>query len=697
MVGATMPGRVWNTRARPRRHAIPMQAFDNLLAKSESVVVAREDTKRSLPLSENAKQLIAHSRQTIRNILGDADHRLFVVVGPCSIHDIEAALEYTRRLKELADKLSDTFYLVMRVYFEKPRTTAGWKGLINDPDLDGSFRIEEGLMIARRLLITIAELGLPVATEALDPIAQQYLQDLISWTAIGARTTESQTHSELASGLSSPIGFKNGTDGDLTVAANAMKSAAQPHSFLGINGKGRVSIIQTKGCTDTHIVLRVGGGKPNYDSVNVKLCERLLIEHGLTPRIMIDCSHANLQNKYELQPPVMHDVINQILEGNRSIKALMIEGNLCARSQPLVGNIAELRHGASITGQCIDWEATEGGLSGMREKLRYVLPGRKYAGERLLIEDVAFPLSRASRSLTIGGPVNVCLSTLPAFALDDCLTLAAAAGYQGVEVRVHDNYHISLPQLYYQCGQLKRSIEANKLDLSVYTTYYGVNDSCAVDTLIRICQRTGVRYFRVTLPVAGKAQVRTQAFEEAVVPSYEHRAMPTEILRSVKASLQSLARRAKAAGVCALVEIHWGTVMSSFTSAHYLVDDLDPDAVAITLDPANMVIEGKEDWEYGVHLLREHVANVHIKNVSWLREGEGWKWRWDGLQQGMVDWPQLFRLLADVGYRGMFAMEDFRVPRHFDEALAHLRELREETRFLLRQSESRQAARLPLR
>lgn len=295
-------------------------------------------------------------------------------------------------------------------------------------------------------------------------------------------------------------------------------------------------------------------------------------------------------------------------------------------------------------------------------------------------------------SNNMGSSLNVCTATMPAFALNDCLKLAADAGYQGVELRVHDNYHISLPQLYFQCDQIKRSIEATKLDLSVYNTYYGVTDSCAIDTLIRICQRTGVRYFRVTLPVAGKADVRAQAFEEAVVPSYEHRARPTEILRSARASLRSLARRAKAAGVCALVEIHWGTVMSSFTSAHYLVGDLDPDAVAITFDPANMVIEGKEDWEYGIQLLREHVANVHIKNVSWLRAGESWKWYWDRLQEGMVDWPQLFCLLVDADYHGMFAMEDFRVPRNFHEALGHLRELREETEFLLRQSESGKAA-----
>jgi len=282
---------------------------------------------------------------------------------------------------------------------------------------------------------------------------------------------------------------------------------------------------------------------------------------------------------------------------------------------------------------------------------------------------------------------------MPAFALDDCLKLAANAGYQGVELRVHNNYHISLPRLYYQCDEIKRRIEGYKLALSVYNTYYGVTDACAIDTLIRVCQRTGVRYFRLTLPVAGKGDVRTQAFEEAVLPSYEYRGKPMEILLSVKASLQSLARRAKAAGVTALVEIHWGTVMSSFTSAHYLVGDLDPDAVAVTFDPANMVIEGKEDWEYGLELLREHVANVHIKNVSWLRESDSWKWCWDRLQQGMVNWPQLFCLLSEADYRGMFAMEDFRVPRNFDEALGHLRGLREETRFLLRQSAFRQAPR----
>jgi 3-deoxy-7-phosphoheptulonate synthase len=355
-----------------------MQAVDNINVRSEDILVVPEEMKRELPLSEDIQKFITRSRQTIKNILDDADHRLFVVVGPCSIHDPAAAIEYARRLKELADKLSDTLYVVMRVYFEKPRTTTGWKGLINDPMLDGSFRIHEGLTIARQLLINVAELGLPAATEALGPISPQYLQDLITWTAIGARTTESQTHREMASGLSSPVGFKNGTDGNLVVAVNAMKSAAEPHSFLGINREGRVSIIQTTGNTDTHIVLRGGGGKPNYNSVNVALCERVLSEHGLRPNIMIDCSHANSQKKYELQPLVMHDVVNQILEGNRSIKALMVESNLHAGSQSLTGSLNALRYGVSITDQCIDWETTERALVSMREKLRYVLQGREH-------------------------------------------------------------------------------------------------------------------------------------------------------------------------------------------------------------------------------------------------------------------------------------------------------------------------------
>jgi len=351
----------------------------DLRIKSKVVLHAPEMLKRELPLSDDIKNFITWSRQSIKGILDNTDHRLLVVVGPCSIHDPGAALEYAHRLKELAYNLGDTLYLVMRVYFEKPRSSVGWKGLINDPHLDGSFQVNNGLVIARRLLIDIAELGLPVATEALDPISPQYLQDLITWTAIGARTTESQTHREMASGLSSPVGFKNGTDGNLEVAINAIKSSAQPHGFLGINCEGRVSVIQTTGNTDTHIVLRGGGGKPNFDSAHVALCEKMLIEQKIKPRIMIDCSHANTSNTYEQQPYVIDNVANQILNGNKSIKALMIESNLYPGNQPLIGSIDALRYGVSITDPCLGWETTERCLRNLYDKLRYPLQLRKIA------------------------------------------------------------------------------------------------------------------------------------------------------------------------------------------------------------------------------------------------------------------------------------------------------------------------------
>jgi 3-deoxy-7-phosphoheptulonate synthase len=281
-----------------------------------------------MPLRETALQTVTKGREVIRNILDGTDHRLFVVIGPCSIHDIKAAHEYAERLKVLAAEVSDTLYLVMRVYFEKPRTTVGWKGLINDPYLDDSFKIEDGLHIGRKLLLDLAEMGLPTATEALDPISPQYLQDLISWSAIGARTTESQTHREMASGLSSAVGFKNGTDGGLTVAINALQSVSSPHRFLGINQEGGVSIVTTKGNAYGHVVLRGGNGKPNYDSVSVALCEQALNKAKIRPNIMVDCSHANSNKDPALQPLVMENVANQIAEGNQSIIGLMVESHL---------------------------------------------------------------------------------------------------------------------------------------------------------------------------------------------------------------------------------------------------------------------------------------------------------------------------------------------------------------------------------
>jgi len=343
---------------------------------SQELLVTPEELWRAQPMSEAVKNTVSNSRGVIRDILDRKDPRLFVVVGPCSIHDPEAAMDYARRLQQLAQELSDTLYIVMRVYFEKPRTTVGWKGLINDPYLDDSFKLEEGLHLGRRLLLDILELGLPTSTEALDPISPQYLQDLISWSAIGARTTESQTHREMASGLSSAVGFKNGTDGGLTVATNALQSVASPHRFLGINRQGQVSVFTTKGNSYGHIVLRGGSAGPNYDSVHIKLCEQALEKAGVPVNVMVDCSHANSSKQPELQPLVVENVANQILEGNRSIVGLMIESNLKAGNQPIPENLQDLEYGVSITDGCIDWETTETCLRAMRDKLKQVLPQR---------------------------------------------------------------------------------------------------------------------------------------------------------------------------------------------------------------------------------------------------------------------------------------------------------------------------------
>jgi sugar phosphate isomerase/epimerase len=289
-------------------------------------------------------------------------------------------------------------------------------------------------------------------------------------------------------------------------------------------------------------------------------------------------------------------------------------------------------------------------------------------------------------------PVNLCTSTLAAFPLADALGLANFAGYEGVELRVHGNCHLTLQDLQRRCLEIKRQVEAHQLALCVYNTCFGVNEPAAIEAMIDICSRTRVKYFRATLPLAGVAAVRNLGVDRAVIPSYREGIPPAELLRTVRLTLQHLARRTKLAGVCVLLEIHWGTVMSSFTSAHALVRDLDPEAIAITFDPANMVIEGKEDWEYGLDLLRGYVANVHIKNASWVRKEGHWTWQWDGLQQGMVEWPQLFRLLAARGYRGMFATEDFLAPRSYDAALEHLSALRREAALLLEQGSSRRAA-----
>ncbi len=351
--------------------------IDDLNIASNVTLITPEQLKKKIPLSDKAQQTVSHGRQVVRDILDGKDHRLFIVIGPCSIHDLKAAHEYADRLKALADEVSDTLFLIMRVYFEKPRTTVGWKGLINDPYLDDSFKIEDGLHIGRQLLLDLAEKGLPTATEALDPISPQYLQDLISWSAIGARTTESQTHREMASGLSSAVGFKNGTDGGLTVAINALQSVSSPHRFLGINQKGGVSIVTTKGNRYGHVVLRGGNGKPNYDPVSVAVCEQELKKAKISTNIMIDCSHANSNKDPALQPLVLDNITNQIVDGNQSISSLMIESHLGWGNQSICEDLSQLKYGVSITDACIDWDTTEKSIRSMHAKLKDVLPARQ--------------------------------------------------------------------------------------------------------------------------------------------------------------------------------------------------------------------------------------------------------------------------------------------------------------------------------
>ncbi|MBC7005909.1 3-deoxy-7-phosphoheptulonate synthase [Photobacterium sp. BZF1] len=332
--------------------------LNNVHIENESVLITPQELRSKLPVSDNALNFIRESRQTIADIIHKRDHRLLVVCGPCSIHDVEAAKDYAVKLKALSEELSDQLYIVMRVYFEKPRTTVGWKGLINDPHLDGSFEVEEGLHIGRQLLIDLVEMGIPLATEALDPISPQYLGDLFSWAAIGARTTESQTHREMASGLSMPVGFKNGTDGSLGTAINAMQAAASGHRFMGINRDGQVALLNTQGNPDGHVILR-GGKQTNYDSVSVTECENEMNAAGLSPSLMVDCSHANSRKDYRRQPLVAEDVIHQIREGNKSIIGLMLESHINEGNQSADLPRGEMAYGVSITDACIDWASTD--------------------------------------------------------------------------------------------------------------------------------------------------------------------------------------------------------------------------------------------------------------------------------------------------------------------------------------------------
>jgi 3-deoxy-7-phosphoheptulonate synthase len=309
-------------------------------------------------VDEGIARTVVEARETIREILSGRDRRMLCIVGPCSIHDPDAALDYAGRLASLKDATAEQLYIVMRVYFEKPRTTVGWKGLINDPHMDDSCDMREGLRIARRLLIEINRLGLAAGTELLDPITPQYIADLVAWAAIGARTTESQTHREMASGLSMPVGFKNTTEGNLQAAVNAIQSARRPHSFLGITQDGIAAVIRTSGNPDTHVVLR-GGRKPNFDADSIEQCRQMLSGAALEPRMMVDCSHAQTSKDFTKQPAVMKTLVDQVRAGSRAIMGVMLESNIEAGSQPLSSNRAKLKYGVSVTDPCIDWPTTE--------------------------------------------------------------------------------------------------------------------------------------------------------------------------------------------------------------------------------------------------------------------------------------------------------------------------------------------------
>ncbi len=342
--------------------------IENLNIKIEEPLITPKRLKELFPLSEKVISTVMAGQNTIKKILRKEDSRLFVIVGPCSIHDIESAKDYANRLKKLADELSDTLFLVMRVYFEKPRTNVGWQGLINDPYLDGSCKMEDGLKMARSLLLYCGEIGLSTATEALDQVTPQYIQDLISWTAIGARTTESQNHRKMASGFTSAVGFKNGTNGDIEIAVNAITSASTSHNFVSINPEGRVAVIRTKGNPNTHIILR-GGKTPNYNKESIDLCESKIKQAGFIPNIVVDCSHANCSNDYKNQPKIVDDVTKQIKAGNKSICGIMLESFINAGKQPIPGDIAKLSYGVSITDACLDWKTTEEVLRKLRKDL----------------------------------------------------------------------------------------------------------------------------------------------------------------------------------------------------------------------------------------------------------------------------------------------------------------------------------------
>ena len=331
----------------------------NLNVASISPLDPPSEYLAEIPISKEVEDLVFKTRSEVADIVAGRDDRLLVITGPCSIHDEKAGREYAERLVKLADEVSDTVMVVMRVYFEKPRTTVGWKGLINDPNLDGTCNMAEGLRRARRFLMNVCELGMPCATEFLDPFTPQYIADLVSWGAIGARTAESQTHRQLASGLSMPIGFKNGTGGSIQLAVDGMIAAQAQHAFLGIDDAGAAAVVQTTGNEDCHIVLRGGSDGPNYDAENVASAQKALNDNGMSPNLVVDCSHANCNKDHNLQPVAFRDVLAQRAAGNSGIVGLMLESHLNAGNQSLNGDASSLKYGVSITDPCVDWATTE--------------------------------------------------------------------------------------------------------------------------------------------------------------------------------------------------------------------------------------------------------------------------------------------------------------------------------------------------
>ena len=346
-----------------------MQRTSDLRVESYKPLLPPAILLEELPLGDRASETVARGRQEVSRILRGDDDRVVVVVGPCSIHDPDAGLEYARRLKQISDERASELCIVMRVYFEKPRTTVGWKGLINDPRLDGTFAINEGLRKARHFLLDVTEIGLPAGVEFLDPISPQYISDTVSWGAIGARTTESQVHRELASGMSMPIGFKNGTDGGIQIAIDAVRAAAHPHRFLGVTEQGLAAIVATRGNQDCHVILRGGESGPNYDVTSVQKTASALRSANVPARLMIDASHGNSTKDYRRQPAVVHDVATQIAEGETAIMGMMLESFLVDGRQDLV-DAGSLRYGLSITDACMGWDMTVPVLAELADAVR---------------------------------------------------------------------------------------------------------------------------------------------------------------------------------------------------------------------------------------------------------------------------------------------------------------------------------------